>query len=379
MAQDQTNEFPVRDPRLAPRAAVVGAGSWGTVFAAVLAHAGSRVTILARDPDVAEQIATERRNDRYLSGAVLPPGVDATTEAAGALADADLVAVALPCQSARGVLDGLRGDLRRHAVVVSLMKGIETSTGARMSTVLSEALEISPRRVAVLSGPNLSGEIAGRQPTATVVASADRRTARFVARACRTDYFRPYTNDDVVGVELCGAAKNVVALAVGLAQGHGYGQNTTATLVWRGLDEITRLGAALGADPATFPGLAGLGDLVATCTSPRSRNHTLGRLVGEGVPLEEAAARTATTAEGVATCRSLLATAQELGVGMPVTAGVVDVLYGNGAVEQLLHEDPYATYGRRRPVTLPVPGPPPAVDATRAILLCSDPDTIQNA
>lgn len=354
MAEDQATGLSYPGERRAPRATVVGAGTWGTVFATVLADAGSRVALLARDPAVVEEVMARHTNERYLPGVTLPGSVDATQDPVAALDGADVVAVALPCQSARDALSNLRNRVPPGAVVVSLMKGIETTTGARMSAVVSATLGVPPGRVAVLSGPNLSLEIAARQPTATVVASTDRRTARLVAHACATDYFRPYTNDDVVGIEICGAAKNVVALAVGMALGRGYGQNTIATLVTRGLAEITRLGAALGAHPATFAGLAGLGDLIATCTSPRSRNHGLGRLIGTGVPLDEAVARTRTTAEGVETCRSLLATARAHDVAMPVAAGVVDVLYHGGAVDDVVHGVARRRTGRPGARTQPV-------------------------
>jgi glycerol-3-phosphate dehydrogenase (NAD(P)+) len=325
----------VDPPPAAPTATVIGAGSWGTVFAAVMADAGCRVRLWARDAGVAAQIAADGRNERYLPGVLLPRGITATTDAAAALRGADVVAVAVPSRTARTLLSGLRRLVPDHAVVASLMKGLEQGTDAAMSTVVAEALAIPDGRVAVVSGPNLAREIADHQPTATVVASVEPRTARYVARACTTSYFRPYTNDDVVGVELCGAVKNVIALAVGMAQGRGYGDNTTATLITRGLVEITRLGTALGADPATFVGLAGMGDLVATCASPQSRNHGLGRLIGEGASLSEARARTATTAEGVETCRTVLELARSYGVEMPITAGVVDVLYHGLPVDSM--------------------------------------------
>jgi len=187
----------------------------------------------------------------------------------------------------------------------------------------------------VLSGPNLAAEIAARQPTATVVASADAGTAERVAAACASAYFRPYTNDDVVGVELCGAVKNVIALAVGISQGRGLGYNTMATVITRGLVEITRLGLALGAKAETFPGLAGMGDLMATCASPDSRNHRLGLAVGRGLPLDEAVAATGGTAEGVKSSRSVLDLAERVGVEMPITHAVVQVLHEGLPVDAL--------------------------------------------
>lgn len=317
------------------RAAVLGSGSWGTTFAAVLADAGCTVTVWGRDAATVDEIATHRRNSRYLPGIELPAGVGATHDPRAAVADADVVAVAVPSQRARDVLVPLADAVPAHAVVVSLMKGVELDTDQRMSQVVAESLRIAPGRVAVLSGPNLAREIAQRQPTATVVASTDETTARLVARACASSYFRPYTNPDVVGVELCGAVKNVIALAVGISQGRGMGYNTMATVITRGLVEITRLGLALGADAETFPGLAGMGDLMATCASPDSRNHTLGVHIGRGMTLDQAVVATGGTAEGVKSCRSVLELATSLGVDMPITSAVVQVLHEHLPVDQL--------------------------------------------
>lgn len=317
------------------RTAVLGTGSWGTTFAAVLADAGCDVTLWGRTEAVCREIAQHHRNEAYLPGLDLPERVSATTDAAAALQGAQVVAVAVPAQSARAILAPLRDHLEPDAVVVSLMKGVELSTDRRMSEVLQEVLDLPASRVAVVSGPNLAREIAERQPTATVVASSDPETARLVAAACASPSFRPYTNTDVVGVELCGAVKNVIALAVGIAQGQGFGNNTTATVITRGLVEITRLGLALGADHETFSGLAGMGDLVATCASPLSRNHSLGVQLGRGLGLEEAIAATRGTAEGVKSATSVLDLAQRVGVDMPITAAVVDVLDGRLPVVEM--------------------------------------------
>lgn len=317
-----------------PKSAVLGSGSWGTTFAMVMADAGCDVTLWGRDEAVVREVADEHRNTKYLPDVPLP-AMRATTDAAAALAGARVVVVAIPSQVARTTLEGLREHLEPDAVVVSLMKGIELSTDKRMSQVIAEALDISLDRVVVVSGPNLAKEIATRQPTATVVACPDERNARLAAEACSTSYFRPYTNSDVVGVELCGAVKNVIALAIGMAQGRGFGWNTTATVITRGLVEITRLGRALGAQPETFAGLAGMGDLVATCASPLSRNHTLGKHVGQGMSLEDALVATGTTAEGVKSSRSVLELAQKHGVDMPITAGVVAVLHEGLSVDDM--------------------------------------------
>ncbi len=216
------------------------------------------------------------------------------------------------------------------------MKGIEVGSHLRMSEVLAEAWGLSDDRLVVVSGPNLATEIAERQPTATVVASSSNDAANRVADAVASSYFRPYTNPDVVGVELCGAYKNVIAVSVGIADGRGFGNNTTATIITRGLVEISRLGLALGASPETFPGLAGMGDLIATCASPLSRNHTLGSHVGRGLPLAEALTKTRGTAEGVQTSRSIQQLADDVGVEVPICDAVVKMLHGGADPEIIM-------------------------------------------
>lgn len=317
------------------RVAILGSGAWGTTFAMVMADAGCQVQIWGRSAEVCDQITNSNRNSRNLPGVTLPASITASTDAAAVLAGADIVVIAIPSQSARETLSNMRGLIPADAVAVSLMKGIELSTDRRMSQVVCEALDIDSQRVAVVSGPNLAREIAEQQPTATVIAAADDATAKLVARACSTSYFRPYTNTDIIGVELCGAVKNVIAIAVGIAQGRGFGLNTTATVITRGLAEITRLGTALGAAPETFPGLAGLGDLMATCASPLSRNHTLGRHIGEGLNLDEALVGTGGTAEGVKSSRSVLELARRFEIEMPITAAVVAVLYEGMPVDDM--------------------------------------------
>ena len=318
-----------------PRAAVLGTGAWGTTFAAVRADAGCPVTLWGIADDVCQEINEAHRNTAYLPGVELPTGVRATTDAAEALSGADVVAIAIPAQVARTAIAPLAALLEPHAVAASLIKGVELTSHRRMSEVIGEALRLPEERVAVVSGPNLAREIAQHQPTATVVASRSPETADLVAHACANAYFRPYTNTDVVGVELCGAVKNVIAVAVGIAQGTGYGTNTTATVITRGLVEMTRLGLALGADAATFAGLAGMGDLVATCVSPLSRNHTLGVHMGQGKTLDEAIAATGGTAEGVKTSASVLELAQGVGVDMPITDAVVQVLHHGLPIDRL--------------------------------------------
>jgi glycerol-3-phosphate dehydrogenase (NAD(P)+) len=309
------------------RAAVLGAGSWGTAFAMVLADAGTDVSLWGRRQSLVDQITAEHVNRDYLPELVLPDAVRATTDPAEALTGADLVVLAVPSQSLRGNLSAWRDLLPPTAPVVSLLKGIELGTSKRMSEVVSEVASISPERVVVVSGPNLSHEIAQRQPAASVVSCVDHDTADQVAHACATSWFRPYTGTDVVGTEVGGAVKNVIALAVGMAHGLGLGDNSKATILTRGLAETSRLGQALGADQSTFAGLAGLGDLVATCMSPLSRNRSFGEELGRGTSVADVVAHTRQTAEGVTSCLSVLELARAHGVDVPITEGVVGVVH----------------------------------------------------
>lgn len=305
--------------------AVMGTGSWGTTFASLLADAGSTVTMWARRAEIAEQI-NEGCNRDYRPDVQLPDTVRATTDPREACAGADMVVLAVPSQTLRANLETWGSGIPAGIPVVSLMKGVELGTTKRMSEVIAEVGRVERERIVVLSGPNLAPEIAIRQPAASVVACIDPDTAAKVAATCATPYFRPYTNTDVVGTELCGATKNVVALAVGMAEGLGYGDNTKATLITRGLAETTRLGLALGADAKTFLGLAGVGDLIATCMSPLSRNHTFGLHLGQGMAVDEVVAITKQTAEGVKSCQSILELAQRHGVDLPIVEQVVAVV-----------------------------------------------------
>ena len=319
------------------RAAVLGAGSWGTTFAKVLADAGTEVVLWARRPELAAAVRETRENSDYLPGVRLPEGLTATSDPVEAVDGADVVVLALPSQSLRENLAGVAPSLPRGAVLVSLMKGVELGTSKRMSEVITEVADVPVGRVAVVSGPNLAGEIAAGQPAATVVACTDLEVAQRLQSVCTTSYFRPYTHSDVVGCELGGAVKNVIALATGMAEGKGFGDNTKASLITRGLAETARLGAALGADPMTFAGLAGLGDLVATCSSPLSRNRTFGEQLGRGATLEQLLARKQQTAEGVKSCRSILDLARKHDVSMPITEQVVAVVHEGSTPADMLH------------------------------------------
>jgi glycerol-3-phosphate dehydrogenase (NAD(P)+) len=309
------------------RAAVVGAGAWGTAFAKVLAEAGAQVTIWARRESVARAINEFRVNDGSLPSVKLPERVRATTDIAEAVDGAELVAIAVPSQTLRGNLAEWAGAFAPDATLISLMKGIELGTTKRMSQVIVETAGVDPSRVVVVSGPNLAPEIAAEQPAATVVAGIDLHRARSVQHAIALPYLRPYTSEDVVGCEMGGAVKNVIARAYGMATAMGMGDNTKASLITRGLAETARLGVAMGADPMTFAGLAGLGDLVATCSSPLSRNRTFGEHLGRGESLEAAQASTKQTAEGVKSCLAIRDLAVAHGVEMPITEQVERVCH----------------------------------------------------
>lgn len=307
--------------------AVLGAGSWGTAFAKILGDAGRDVTVWARRSAVAETIRSTGRNPEYLPDLRLPARVTATGDAVEAITGAEVVVLAVPSQTLRGNLAGWAGHLAPDATLVSLMKGIELGTTKRMSEVIVETAGVAADRVVVVSGPNLAPEIATEQPAATVVAGTDVARATLVQRSVTTPYFRPYTNDDVIGCELAGAVKNVIALAYGIATAMGFGDNTRAMLITRGLAETARLGVALGADPLTFAGLAGMGDLVGTCSSPLSRNRTFGEHLGRGESLEQAQTATRQTAEGVKSCLAIRDLARAHGVEMPITEQVEQVCH----------------------------------------------------
>lgn len=312
----------------ATRIAVLGAGSWGTTFAKVLADAGDQVTLWARRPELAMAINEQRVNADYMPGIRLPDNLTATAEPEKALADAEFVVLGMPSQTLRANLTAWREILPAGVPLVSLAKGVELGSGKRMSEVVCEVAGVPASQVLVVSGPNLAREIAEEQPTATVIACVDHDRAVALQKVTANEYFRPYTNEDVIGCELGGACKNVIALACGMATGLGYGNNTVASLITRGLAETARLGEALGAESETFAGLAGLGDLVATCSSPLSRNRTFGARLGAGDSV--AAAQEAAhgqVAEGVKSCSSIRELAIRAGVEMPITEVVHQVCH----------------------------------------------------
>jgi glycerol-3-phosphate dehydrogenase (NAD(P)+) len=308
------------------RVAVMGSGSWGTAFALVVCDAGNDVTLWARRPELANKINIEHCNPDYFPDLSLPASLKAVSDPQEAMIGSEFVVLAVPSQALRRNLSQWR--IPENAIVVSLAKGIELGTGLRMSEVIAEAGSIAPERIAVVTGPNLAREIAERQPSASVVASVSLTTAEALQTVCHTARFRAYTNPDVIGCELGGATKNVIALAVGMAMGLGLGANATASVITRGLAEISRLGLALGADPYTFSGLAGLGDLVATCSSPLSRNRTFGEELGKGRTVAEITASTRQVAEGVKSCASITELAAKHQIEMPIVENVAAVIAG---------------------------------------------------
>ena len=315
--------------------AVMGSGAWGTALAKLLADAGGDVTLWARRSDVADQINTTRRNPDYLPGVELPAPVKATTDADEALGGATTVLLAVPAQTMRTNLQRWAGLISPGATLVSAAKGIELETLMRMSQVIVDVTGVDPSQVAVISGPNLASEITAGQPAATVIACSDSGRAVALQRMLNAGYFRPYTNADVIGTEIGGACKNVIALACGMAAGVGLGENTAAAIITRGLAEIMRLGIAVGAKGATLAGLAGVGDLVATCTSPQSRNRSFGESLGRGETMEAALrARGGHVVEGVTSCESVLALASSYDVEMPLTDAVHRVCHKGLSVDQ---------------------------------------------
>jgi glycerol-3-phosphate dehydrogenase (NAD(P)+) len=318
------------------RVSVLGAGSWGTAFSLVLADAGNDVTLWARREEVCDTINRRRENTDYLPGVELPAKVTATHDTERALADAEVVVFAVPSQTFRANLEEWAPYVPASSVMVSLMKGVELGTLKRMSEVIGEVTDAGPGRIAVISGPNLSHEISQREPAASVVACADESVAQGLQRLVHSPAVRPYTSVDVVGCELGGAYKNVVALSVGMAVGLGFGDNTTASVITRGLAETARLAMAMDANPLTLMGLAGLGDLVATCSSPLSRNRTFGEKLGLGMTTEEIVASTRQVAEGAKSCSSLLALAAKVGVDAPIAEHVEAVVAGRMTAPEMM-------------------------------------------
>jgi glycerol-3-phosphate dehydrogenase (NAD(P)+) len=307
--------------------AVIGAGSWGTTFAKVLADGGSDVTLWARRPELSDEINYSHRNGDYLPGVNLPDSLRASSNISEVLAGAEQVFLSVPSQSLRSNLADWGNLIPESALVVSLMKGVEKDSGLRMSQVI-HSFGVDESRVVVISGPNLALEIAAEQPTASVAASASLDSATRVATAASNSYFTTFTNTDVVGTEFGGILKNLIAVAIGIVNGVGYGQNTKASIMTRGLTEISKFAVAFGAKPETMVGLAGLGDLIATSESPLSRNHKAGEMLGKGYSKKEVLARLSQTAEGLASVSTVLELAKEKGIKMPIVEQVHLVIEG---------------------------------------------------
>lgn len=312
----------------ARRVAVLGAGSWGTTFSKVLADGGADVALWARRPELAREISQSKRNSDYLPGINLPRNLWASPRIAEVLDGAEMVFISVPSQTLRENLAAVRDIVPAEAIVVSLMKGVEKGTGLRMSEVITQQLGMDANRIAVASGPNLALEIAKEQPTAAVVSSVDIDTATLVATAATNPYFRSYVNTDVIGTEFGGVLKNLIAVAIGIVDGVGYGENTKASIITRGLVEMTDFAVAYGAKPETLSGLAGLGDLIATCESSLSRNNTAGRLLGQGYTFSDVVKQMNQTAEGLSSVAPVLELARARGVAMPIVSQVAQVLAG---------------------------------------------------
>ncbi|HEV3451676.1 MAG TPA: NAD(P)H-dependent glycerol-3-phosphate dehydrogenase [Acidimicrobiia bacterium] len=312
---------------MSDRVAVVGAGSWGTAVAALLAPTAD-VVLWARDPALAERIDREHENPTYLPGLVLPDSLRAVADLRQACEYGEVVVLAVPSHGLRAVLEDAAPAVAADVPVISLAKGVEQGSLLRMTEVVAATLPgHRGDRIGVLTGPNLAREVAEGQPTASVVAVEDPGTAEWLQQVFMTTTFRVYTNPDVTGCEIAGALKNVIAIAAGIAAGLGYGDNTKAALITRGLAELARLGVALGGESLTFSGLAGMGDLVATCTSPKSRNRHVGVELGRGRSLDEIVAETNMVAEGVKSTGAVLELAARHGIDMPIAAMVGAVLY----------------------------------------------------
>lgn len=318
---------------------VLGAGAWGTAFGQVLADAGNNVMMWAIEPEIVKAIQTEHRNPvRLPSVDKLPDNMTATGDRAEAVKNADLVVVAIAAQHAREALVEFKDLIDETTLVASLMKGIERTTGKRMDEVVCEALDLPSNRFLAISGPNLSKQVAAREPAATVVGCTTIANAYTVAKLCTTDYFKAFVSPDVVGLELCGSLKNVVALAVGMAHGAGYGENTAAMIETRGLAELKAVGEVAGAEPKTFDGLAGVGDLIATCGSPLSRNYTFGANLGKGMSVEEATKVSNGVAEGVATASAVVELGKKYHVQTPLADAMSRVIADGISCKQMLQE-----------------------------------------
>lgn len=319
------------------RVSVLGAGAWGTTMAQVLSDAGNEVLVWGRNASVVDEINASHTNESYLPGILLPESLRATADIDEAMAYSSTYVLAIPAQSLRAKLEQWRGLFAHDGVLISTLKGIEVSTHFRMTEVIMDVLGVSPEKVAIITGPNLASELALRQPAAAIAAAATKEIAHRIEALFTTPYYRVYTSVDVLGCEMAGAVKSVIALGVGIAVGLDLGENTQAMLITRGLNEVARLGAAHGADPLSIAGLAGLGDLVASCSSPLSRNRTFGEALGRGGTMEYARSHVESTVEGVASAGAVVELAHRVGVEVPVIEAVADVVDGSITPNQALN------------------------------------------
>ena len=315
---------------------VLGTGQWGSALAQILCDAGNDVLIWGRNTTVVDEINSSHTNTSALPGIALPQKLKATTDISVAMEHAQMVVLAVPAQSLRENLQQWRSLFKKDVPIVSSLKGIEVSTQLRMTEVMQQVLEVSEENLAIITGPNLAREVVLRQPAGAVAASVSQELADLVAKAFNTSYFRVYTSNDVIGCELAGAAKNVIALAVGMAIGMGFGENTQSLVITRGLNEVTRLGIARGAMPLTFVGLAGVGDLLATCGSPLSRNRSFGEALGRTGSMQSARADVSSTVEGVSTAKAVVDLAHLVGVEAPIMEAVYEVVSNNITPEQAI-------------------------------------------
>jgi glycerol-3-phosphate dehydrogenase (NAD(P)+) len=309
------------------RVTVFGAGAWGTTLAQVLTDAGNEVLLWARNPDVVSEINSKHTNNQYLKEIFLPTTLRATDDTESAFLHSDVYVLAIPTQQLRPMLKEWATYINKEATVVSTLKGIELNSDLRVSEVIAE--EWGDINFALITGPNLADELAMRQLAGAVVASTDLEIAKTVQSLFTTDYYRVYTSTDVMGCEIAGAIKSVIALSVGMAIGMGFGENTQSMLITRGLNEISRMCAAHGSDPLTAASLAGMGDLVASCGSSLSRNRSFGEVLGQSQSMEVASTRVAKTVEGVTTSRAALELAHRVGVEVPIIEAVADVVSGS--------------------------------------------------
>lgn len=318
------------------KVSLLGSGQWGTALAQILCDAGNEVLIWGRNEATVAEINSEHRNSKFLPGVVLPTALRATADIGEAFDSAELIVLAVPAQSLRENLKNWQALFKKNVPIVSTLKGIELSTQLRMTEVIQQVLEIPDEMLSILTGPNLAREVVLRQPAGAVAASTSQELAELTAKAFNAPYFRVYTSNDVVGCELAGAAKNVIALAVGMAIGMGFGENTQSLVITRGLNEVTRLGIARGAMPLTFVGLAGVGDLLATCGSPLSRNRSFGEVLGRTGSMQNALQQISSTVEGVSTAKAVVELAHLVGVEAPIMEAVQEVVSNNITPEQAI-------------------------------------------